>query len=291
MDLSDDLPGLPFEVLDLGCGQVFAYLPNGPNDVPKVVAFAKRSPKLFKQFFPGVNVDDVVSGRYKWFSESNDTAKPSAASPSIVTPAPGTDIVGVVDSALVGSEPGMALSMRQAVLADLSYLASSYREDYMKRLAKDRGRFFAFSPFKLVPSDAHKLTGSAYRTFLTNQGLPLYLPPTSLRGYTPRKRPAKGSQGTKIYVLGGDFLWNLACDPTPIDLAFSTTGTTVVPKRGRVYTFDELYPEPTAVQGPLSASVLSSPASSSTTIWESSSATLPPWSISQDSTLDCNEEM
>ena len=73
------------------------------------------------------------------------------------------------------------------------------------------------------------------RAFLASQGLPPYVSPTRVKAdFVPRKQPTKTAyQATKVTVRGGDFLWNLARDPTPLDLIFSTTGTTVAPTRGR----------------------------------------------------------
>ena len=52
--------------------------------------------------------------------------------------------------------------------------------------------------------------------------------------FVPRKRPMKNSyQATKVTVKGGDFLWNLARDPTELELKLSTAGTSVIPTRGR----------------------------------------------------------
>ena len=71
--------------------------------------------------------------------------------------------------------------------------------------------------------------------FLSSQGLPHYIPPTRVGPeFTPRKRPFRGSyQATRLCVAGGNYLWELGRDPTPMDLLYSTTGTTVVPVRGR----------------------------------------------------------
>lgn len=72
-------------------------------------------------------------------------------------------------------------------------------------------------------------------SFLASQGLPPYVPPSRMRAnFVPRKRPMKNSyQATKVTVKGGDFLWNLARDPTELELKLSTAGTSVIPTRGR----------------------------------------------------------
>ncbi|KAI5821575.1 hypothetical protein K523DRAFT_188949, partial [Schizophyllum commune Tattone D] len=293
----------PFEVIDFGNGQVFVSLPGGVDDIPKVIAFAKRSPVLFAKFFPGVNIDEVVAGNYQWFDEpsvqeavfgttsmSSTSAAlapvpvgngmgvaapapapapalapvvtvpvvapavapaviaPAVVPPAVVAPAAVTPADAVAPAAVVApavsvsiaapataSVPSMAivptpsvpLIMRQAIIAGICFLDTSYRGDYNMRLQKDRNTLFVFSPLRRIPADAHKLTGSAYRAFLASQGLPPYVSPTRVKAdFVPRKQPTKTAyQATKVTVRGGDFLWNLARDPTPLDLIFSTTGT------------------------------------------------------------------
>ncbi|KAL1685292.1 hypothetical protein GGG16DRAFT_66583 [Schizophyllum commune] len=289
--VSMDLPDArPFEILDLGNGQVFAFFTGGPEDVPKVIAFAHRSPALFKKFFPGVNVDDVISGRYQWFDESNAATQQAsdamvpATTTADIPAAENTDVTlaaaADAPSSTITPTPSVPLNMRHAMVAGVCHLHPTYGAAYARRLQKDRRAFFVFSPLRLTPADAHKLTGAAYASFLASQGLPPYVPPSRMRAnFVPRKRPMKNSyQATKVTVKGGDFLWNLARDPTELELKLSTAGTSVIPTRGRVYTFEELFPEEEEEVSSLSEH---------TSTWGSSPTVASPWmSSSQDSALD-----
>ncbi|KAI5887794.1 uncharacterized protein SCHCODRAFT_01104063 [Schizophyllum commune H4-8] len=326
----------PFEVIDFGNGQVFVSLPGGVDDIPKVIAFAKRSPALFAKFFPGVDIDEVIAGNYQWFDEpavqeaelgttatsstsaalapvpvgngTGVTASAPAPAPiptpvvsvsvasAVVDPAVAAPVVSVgvaapatasVPSMTVVPTPSVPLSMRQAIVAGICFMDTSYRGDYNTRLQRDRDTLFVFSPLRRIPADAHKLTGAAYRAFLASQGLPPYVSPTRVKAdFVPRKQPKKTAyQATKVTVRGGDFLWNLARDPTPLDLIFSTTGTTVLPMRGRTYTFAELFPEETESH---SLTERAGPSKS----WGSSPTMGSPWpSSSQDSALDSDMTM
>ncbi|KAL1658240.1 hypothetical protein GGF50DRAFT_131825 [Schizophyllum commune] len=297
----------PFEVIDFGNGQVFVSLPGGVDDIPKVIAFAKRSPVLFAKFFPGVNIDEVVAGNYQWFDEPSvqeavfGTTSMSSTSAALApvpvgngmgvaapAPAPAPALAPVVTVPVVAPAVAPAvIAPAVAIIAGICFLDTSYRGDYNMRLQKDRNTLFVFSPLRRIPADAHKLTGSAYRAFLASQGLPPYVSPTRVKAdFVPRKQPTKTAyQATKVTVRGGDFLWNLARDPTPLDLIFSTTGTTVAPTRGRTYTLAELFPEESE------SSSLAERAGSSQA-WGSSPTMASSWpSSSQDSALDSDITM
>ncbi|KAL1684892.1 hypothetical protein GGG16DRAFT_119373 [Schizophyllum commune] len=270
----------PFEVLDLGNGQVFAWL-RGPSDIPRIIAFARDSPDGFRYFFHGINVEDVISGRYQWFVEPSPGTEACATIGEVaVVPQPGTPGFSTVANAPLME---LNLTVRQALAAGLVSLAPTYRHDYIHRLSKDRTRVFVWSPHRRVPPQPHRLTGDEWRDFLSSQGLPHYIPPTRVGPeFTPRKRPFRGSyQATRLCVAGGNYLWELGRDPTPMDLLYSTTGTTVAPVRGREYMFEELYPDTVEDDEASQFSLSSSP-----TAWGSSSTVASPVPSSQDSAYE-----
>lgn len=114
----------PFEVLDLGNGQVFAWL-RGPSDIPRIIAFARDSPDGFRYFFHGINVEDVISGRYQWFVEPSPGTEACATIGEVaVVPQPGTPGFSTVANAPLME---LNLTVRQALAAGLVSLAPTYR--------------------------------------------------------------------------------------------------------------------------------------------------------------------
>ncbi|TRM56610.1 hypothetical protein BD626DRAFT_352407, partial [Schizophyllum amplum] len=115
---------------------------------------------------------------------------------------------------------------------------------FIQRSIKDRTRLFPWDPRRAVPSNPHELRDAAYRSFLAGQGLPSYVPPTRISAsYVPRQRSVNTRSAGVQNVVGGVTLWCLTRDPSPLDIIYSVAGSTVVPEDGRIYTFEELFPD------------------------------------------------
>ncbi|TRM60871.1 hypothetical protein BD626DRAFT_571251 [Schizophyllum amplum] len=321
MDNSDSLP---FTVLNIG-GQTLAYMPGGNADIQRLIAFARLHPDIFENFFPNVNITDLVNGQYDTVVEPEETSdndegsvasSPPTDDSSTDSGSPGPVIV--VDPPeeeersykLPRSEPvpaklifeyraaqavldGRSLDFVQLVRHGRCILHDTYHDDFVQRAIKDRARLFAWDQRKAVPANPHELKGLAWRNFLRSQGLPLYVPPTRVRAsFVPRQRSLMSSRPAGMQnVKGGTLLYDLTHEPSPLDLAYSTAGTLVVPEAGRIYTFDDLYPEATtsADWDMAVPSSDSSPARAGPSVWGSSSTVASPWPASQESTLSLDE--
>ncbi|TRM56335.1 hypothetical protein BD626DRAFT_575797 [Schizophyllum amplum] len=304
MDLPDNLP---FSVISFGNDQLIAFLPDGAEGLAKVADFAAQYPDVFRKFFPSVDINHILAGGYTLIDEADgeesatsDSDADSASPPS--SPPGDDDSADDQPATLSHSAPwspklledfraakavqkGRILLFGEFLGHGKCSLAKSYREAYLQRLARDRHRIFTCDQRRPIPANLHKLTGAAYRAFLTAQGLPFYIPFTRIgTDFTPRQTSAFSTRLSGVHnVKGGTFLWELGRDPTEEDLMYSTAGTTVAPEIGKIYTFEELYPDPDDMTEVAPLSFDSSPSRNS--VWGSSSTMASPGPSSQDSSL------
>ncbi|KAI5824095.1 hypothetical protein K523DRAFT_253858, partial [Schizophyllum commune Tattone D] len=315
----DSTDSLPFSVISFGQGQLIAFLPRGADNLRRLVDFARKYPEIFNKFFPTVNVDDIVAGGYSLVNEPAGDTSPSEtplATPPSTPPSspPGSPpssqtLTVTADDEADDERPlvrpsaasgkllaefraahaalnGATLSFPELVRTGQCFLDSTYRDEYVQRSIKDRDESFSWDRRAPVPANPHKLTGAAYRSFLSTQGLPGYVAPTRFDSdFTPRTGAVAPRRTPTIQLVkGGTFLWRLTRDPTPLDLAYSTAGTTVIPEIGRTYTFEELYPEDqdTYDEGDSSDGTFSFTSSPSRSVWGSSSTIASPGPSSQE---------
>ncbi|TRM61978.1 hypothetical protein BD626DRAFT_537756 [Schizophyllum amplum] len=277
----DTIDVLPFSVISFGHNQVLAFLPDGADGLAKMLEFAEKYPDAFRKFFPTVTISELLRGGHALLNEPPEDESDADTSPDVVTPdvhsegsdddraatlprsVPWTPRLLAEFRAAKAARQGQPLRFCDSLRFKQCSLHQTYPVDYRRRATNDRMRLFSWDPTRAIPADPHKLVGAAYRAFLTAQGIPLYVSPTRIDpDFEPRRMPAHNRRAsTTRRVLGGDFLWALTRNMTEEDLIYSTMGTTVVPELGKIYTFDELYPDPDA--GELDASSSSSSFNSS----------------------------
>ncbi|KAL1674429.1 hypothetical protein EV122DRAFT_282009 [Schizophyllum commune] len=302
------LDTLPFSILSFGNGQLIAFLPQGEEELRRVVVFAQAYPEIFRRFFPNVDIDSIAAGNYGVVDESQQSSDDSSSETTSPGAAAATslpseydwdsdDIPNAVRPLLTATEKlianfhatsaainGQVLSFPQLVRTGQVRLHSSYRAALLARAAKDKKSTYTWDQRRTIPPSPQDLRGAELRSFLTSQGLPHYVPSSRLTEFKPRRSPSisRGSPSIKM-VKGGKLLGRLTRDPSALDLAFSTAGTTVVPELNRMYMFEELYPEAEEMdENDDPAEWGSSPTRAGSSTWASSSSAGSPWPASQD---------
>ncbi|KAI4517219.1 hypothetical protein K525DRAFT_273818 [Schizophyllum commune Loenen D] len=309
------MPGLdwlPFSILSFGNGQLMAFLPSGEEEMRRVVEFAQTYPEIFRRFFPSVDIDDILAGNYGVVNEDgnssashsepptdndeesgdNDEDDDPGDAPANISPLAHASAKELADfRAMAAAINGQTLSFPHLVRTGQCRLHPSYRAAFVARAVRDRTSTYTWDRRRPLPRHPQDLEGAELRSFLASQGLPPYVPPTRLMEFAPRRLSAlyRGSPSIQM-VKGGAFLKRLTREPTALDLAYSTAGTTVEPELNRVYRFEELYPDTSEEMDENSEPLAwgSSPTRAGDSVWDSPSSSASVWPTSQDTALSFN---
>ncbi|TRM58349.1 hypothetical protein BD626DRAFT_573569 [Schizophyllum amplum] len=155
-----------------------------------------------------------------------------------------------------------------AYLVSFGYvsLTQDYPAEAFIRSLRDRLRVFIWDPSVPFNKNYLQLDSAGWRGFTLDNAVPFYVPMSRIIPsiMTQRAPVGDGAIGPRPIVCG-DLVVNLMTDLSPLDLAYTTMGTTVTLEIGKKYSFSDLYPyEPTDLPTVASPAVLPSPPSSPT---------------------------